>query len=293
MMENGKPGKSVAVLRRQFLLDAARMACGVGLLGLGVGLYAKQAKALPPLAIRPPGALAEKDFLGACIRCGLCVRDCPYDILSLAKPEEPVATGTPYFVARQLPCEMCEDIPCVKACPTGALDHSLTDINKARMGLAVLVDQENCLNFLGLRCDICYRICPVIDKAITLEPRVNTRTGKHTLFIPVVHSDACTGCGKCEKACPLEVAAIKVYPTELAKGEPGRHYRLGWVEKEKAGGSLVAPDAQHQYNLPEGMRYESGKGLIPGEAPPAAPPPASAAPGAQPGLPKALQGGKL
>lgn len=289
-MKAEKPRKaSAAAARRQFLLDSARMACGVGLLGIGIGLYAKQAKALPPLAVRPPGALAERDFLGACIRCGLCVRDCPYDILSLAKPEEPVATGTPYFVARQLPCEMCEDIPCVKACPTGALDHELTDIGKAKMGLAVLVDQENCLNFLGLRCDICYRICPLIDKAITLEQQLNPRTGKHALFIPVVRSDACTGCGKCEKGCPLEVAAIKVYPIELAKGEPGKHYRLGWVEKEKAGGSLVAPDVQHQYNLPEGMRYESGKGLLPSEAPPAAPPSSPAAPG----LPKALQGGKL
>ena len=156
MDNENKP--SVAA-RRQFLADTARMACGVGLLGLGVGLYAQHAKALPPAAIRPPGALREADFSAACIRCGLCVRDCPYNILHLAKPEEPVSTGTPYFVARQLPCEMCEDIPCVKACPTGALDHSLKDINKAKMGLAVLVDHETCLNFLGLRCDICYRVC--------------------------------------------------------------------------------------------------------------------------------------
>ena len=293
-METDKPRKAsaAAAARRQFLLDSARMACGVGLLGIGIGLYAKQAKALPPLALRPPGALKEQDFLGACVRCGLCVRDCPYDILSLATPEEPVSTGTPYFVARQLPCEMCEDIPCVKACPTGALDHKLTDIGKAKMGLAVLVDQENCLNFLGLRCDICYRICPLIDKAITLEQQLNARTGKHALFIPVVHSDQCTGCGKCEKGCPLEVAAIKVFPLYMAKGQLSSHYRLGWVEKEKAGGSLVAPDVQHQYNLPEGMRYESGKGLIPGGEAPAVPP-GSAAPGTQPGLPKALQGGKL
>ena len=44
--------KSALAARRQFLLDAARMAGGVGMLGLGVGLYAKQAKALPPAAIR-------------------------------------------------------------------------------------------------------------------------------------------------------------------------------------------------------------------------------------------------
>src|SRR5512139_3519303 len=103
------------------LRPAGRVACGVGLLGLGMGLYARHAKALPPAAIRPPGALAESEFSAACIRCGMCVRDCPYDILHLAKPEEPMSTGTPYFVARQAPCEMCEDIPCIKACPTGAL----------------------------------------------------------------------------------------------------------------------------------------------------------------------------
>lgn len=278
--------KSRGSARRQFLTDTARMACGVGLLGLGLGLYARHATALPPAAIRPPGALPESEFAGACIRCGMCVRDCPYDILHLAKPEEPMSTGTPYFVARQAPCEMCEDIPCVKACPTGALDHALTDINKSRMGLAVLVDQETCLNFLGLRCDICYRVCPVIDKAITLEPQNNARTGKHTLFIPVVHSDACTGCGKCEKACPTEIAAIKVFPLYMAKGQLSAHYRLGWVEKEKAGGSLVAPDVEHQYNLPEGMKYEHGKGL-------SVSPSGDGAPGAAPGLPKALQGDRL
>ncbi|MCO6413500.1 MAG: ferredoxin-type protein NapG [Thiogranum sp.] len=249
--------------RRRFLVDAARTASGVALLGLGVGLYSRQAASLPSQAIRPPGALAEDSFTGACIRCGLCVRDCPYDTLSLATLGDGVATGTPYFVARDVPCEMCEDIPCVKACPTGALDPALTDIDDARMGLAVLIDEENCLNFQGLRCDVCYRICPSINKAITLERQHNERSGKHAVFIPTVHSSDCTGCGKCEKACVLEEAAIKVLPMHLAKGELGGHYRWGWKEKQKAGGSLVAPDQQHQYNLPQGQRYDyEGDGLI-------------------------------
>jgi ferredoxin-type protein NapG len=262
---------TTAASRRQFLHDSARMACGVGLLGLGIGFHARSAKALPPTALRPPGAGAEGEFLGACIRCGLCVRDCPPQILALAKPESAVPVGTPSFTARSGPCEMCEDIPCVKACPTGALDHALTDIARSRMGVAVLVDHETCLNFLGLRCDVCYRVCPLIDKAITLELRHNTRTGSHTVFEPVVHSDACTGCGKCEAACVLEVAAIKVFPMALAKGQLGSHYRLGWEEKKKAGGSLVAPDTEHRYNLPEGLKYESGKGLSSTAANPAAP----------------------
>jgi ferredoxin-type protein NapG len=237
-MKSNSPKTNVA--RRQFLFDSAKMACGVGMLGLGLGLYAKQSKALPALALRPPGALPEDDFLGACIRCGLCVRDCPYNTLELAKPEAPVATGTPYFTARNIPCEMCEDIPCVKACPTKALDHTLTDINKAKMGVAVLIDHETCLNFLGLRCDVCYRVCPVIDKAITLDMVPNSvRTGRHAMFLPTVHSEHCTGCGKCEKSCVLEEAAIRVLPPKLAKGELGKHYRVGWEEQKKAGHSLI------------------------------------------------------
>ncbi len=249
--------------RRQFLGNLLRTACGVGLVGMGLGLYAQRAASLPAQVIRPPGALPEEAFLGACIRCGLCVRDCPYDILSLAAIGEPTATGTPYFIARTGPCEMCEDIPCIKACPTNALDHSLTDIEASRMGLAVLVDQESCIAFQGLRCEVCFNICPIRGRAISLDLQHNARSGKHALFIPVVHSDACTGCGLCERACILEEAAIKVFPTHLAKGELGKHYRLGWREKARKGEALVSPDAEHHYNLPEGVQYDlQGEGLI-------------------------------
>jgi ferredoxin-type protein NapG len=249
--------------RRRFLSDGARFAGVALVMSLGLGLHVRQARALPPAALRPPGARSEPDFLGACVRCGLCVRACPYNTLSLSTFDSDVPAGTPFFAARSVPCELCEDIPCVAACPTGALDKHLTNINDARMGLAVLVDHENCLNWQGLRCDVCYRVCPLIDKAITLELHENPRTGKHALFIPTVHSDACTGCGKCEKACVLEEAAIKVLPLALARGELGHHYRLGWEEKQKAGQSLVAPDTEHQYNLPPGYKYEfDGRGLV-------------------------------
>ena len=228
-----------SLARRKFINSVAAAAGGGCLLALGAGLVARQASALPAQAVRPPGALAEEDFLAACVRCGLCVRDCPYGTLRLSDLGDPVATGTPYFTARDVPCEMCEDIPCVKACPTGALDRQLTDITKSRMGLAALVDQENCLNFLGLRCDVCYRVCPVIDKAITLELRHNPRSDRHALLLPTVHSDACTGCGKCEKSCVLPEAAIKVFPRKLAQGALPAHYRKGWEEKARQGESLI------------------------------------------------------
>lgn len=229
--------------RRTLLSAGLRAACGAGLTALLLAVPGHR-RAGAAVALRPPGALAEDAFLSACVRCGLCVRDCPYDTLHLSELGDGPAVGTPFFTARKVPCEMCETIPCAAACPTGALDKSLSDIKQARMGVAVLVGHETCLNYLGLRCDVCYRVCPLTDQAITLEMHHNERTGKHAFLLPIVHTDQCTGCGKCEKACVLEEAAIKVLPHALAVGELGRHYRLGWKEKEKAGKALIDDNLQ-------------------------------------------------
>lgn len=186
-------------------------------------LLRQQARAAPR-AIRPPGAGHDDDFNAHCIKCGQCVQACPYDSLRLAAAGEAVPIGTPYFIPREIPCYMCPDIPCRQACPTGALDPDLEDINAARMGLAV-IDIEHCLSWQGLRCEVCHRECPVKNQAITvaLQPR---RVSKHAMFVPMVHSAHCTGCGICENACPTEEAAIRVVPPELVQGKLGEHYRL-------------------------------------------------------------------
>jgi ferredoxin-type protein NapG len=221
--------------RRQFLLQTSQLACGTIFGSVLLAGYASNAAANKNAQVlRPPGALAEKAFLAACSRCGLCVRACPWGTLSLATWLDVAANGTPYFDARKVPCEMCEDIPCIPACPTGALAHSLTNIDDARMGLAVLIDRETCLNLLGLRCDVCYRVCPAIDKAITLEKRQNPRLDYHAILEPVVHAEHCTGCGKCEHACVLDEAAIKVLPQTLAKGKLGDHFRNPWQSQQSA-----------------------------------------------------------
>lgn len=212
--------------RREFL---ARLGQGAAVAASGGLIWSyllrEQAQATPA-AIRPPGALAETDFNATCIKCGQCVRACPYDTLRLAPVGADVPVGTPYYTPREVPCYMCVDIPCTAACPTGALDPGLNDINAARMGLAV-IDIENCLSWQGLRCEICHRVCPVQGEAITVEhhPR---RLSKHAMFVPVVHSDACTGCGLCESACPTDEAAIRILPPQLVQGKIGAHYRLGW-----------------------------------------------------------------
>ncbi|WP_043421245.1 ferredoxin-type protein NapG [Azonexus hydrophilus] len=257
-----------SLARRKFLNGIAAAAGGGALLSLVPLLAARPAGANPAQALRPPGALNEPDFLAACVRCGLCVRDCPYDTLVLAPVGGEVTGGTPYFKARSIPCEMCEDIPCVKACPTGALNPKLTDIHDARMGLAVLSDHETCLNYLGLRCDVCYRVCPVIDKAITLESIHNPRSDRHALLLPTVHSDHCTGCGKCEAACVLPEAAIKVMPVALAKGALPDHYRKGWEEKARHGSSLIGDQVEMPVRGLEDKAY--GDVRVDRDAPPPA-----------------------
>jgi ferredoxin-type protein NapG len=252
----------MAISRRAFFINSAKLATTSALIATGLVSYSKYAYSISATAIRPPGALTEKDFISACIRCGLCVNDCPFPTLSLATEKDDIAIGTPFFTARDAACEMCDDIPCVKACPTGALDKGLTDINKAKMGLARIVDTEGCIAYQGLRCEVCFNVCPIRGKAITIEMKHNKRSGKHTLFIPIVNYDHCTGCGKCEEACIMEKSVIKVLPIHLAMGKRQDHYKLGWEEKQKAGKSLVSPDIEHQYNLPEGKKYDlQGEGL--------------------------------
>jgi len=160
--------------------------------------------------LRPPGALEEKRFQGACVRCGKCVQACPYRSIKLAGPDAGAGIGTPVIIAREEPCYLCPDLPCARACPSGALDKELQEIEKVQMGTAVIVDRENCLSLRGLRCEVCYNNCPLIDKAITIEPRHNIRTGTHTIMEPVVHRDKCVGCGICEKTCVREKPVIAV-----------------------------------------------------------------------------------
>jgi ferredoxin-type protein NapG len=220
-----------------------------GLLWAG---YAEKAKS-SPLTLRPPAALPEDDFLRTCIKCGLCAEAClnresnidketgkPRPAtLKMAKAQDDATIGTPFFVPVDVPCYMCEDIPCVPVCPTGALDpvtvtneQGELDFKMMDMGIAV-VDPNSCIAFWGIQCDACYRACPLLDEAIKLEYGRNERTGKHAFLMPVVEMNICTGCGLCEKACVTEKPAIFIQPRELALGKPGAHYVKGWDQKDQ------------------------------------------------------------
>ncbi len=239
MMNNKQNTKT----RRDLLKTMFR---GAGLLGIGGAVWGTAAEKLKAsdLVLRPPGAVTEESFVKACLRCGTCVEACPYDTLKLATADDHAPVGTPYFTPRNMPCYMCPDVPCVPVCPSGALDlksiarringlpTNEPDINKARMGVAV-VDKEACLAYWGIQCDACYRACPLMGEAITLELKRNQRTGKHAFLEPVVHRDVCTGCGLCEHACVTEKAAVFVLPRSIATGKVGEHYIKGWDRNDE------------------------------------------------------------
>jgi ferredoxin-type protein NapG len=106
------------------------------------------------------------------------------------------------------------------------------------------------------------------------------------MLLPTVHSDACTGCGKCEKSCVLPEAAIKVFPRQLAQGALPAHYRKSWEEKARHGGSLIGEQVEMPVRGFEGSTagraatetVTAPTGSAPA-APSVAPPPAKAAAG--------------
>jgi ferredoxin-type protein NapG len=145
--------------------------------------------------LRPPGALfPDPAYLAACTGCEKCVTACPPRALFMAAVDgRPVAVLSP---ARQ-PCLLCDGLPCIAACPDGAL-APLAAPRHVRIGVA-LVDPRRCVTFAGRACDACLAACPLPDVAIR---QIHGR--------PMVIPDGCTGCGLCEAACPERPRAITV-----------------------------------------------------------------------------------
>jgi ferredoxin-type protein NapG len=65
----------------------------------------------------------------------------------------------------------------------------------------------------------------------------------------------------------LPEAAIKVFPLKLAQGKLPEHYRKGWEEKEKHGGSLIGDQVQMPTRRPDELKPEAKPGLNSGWKP--------------------------
>ncbi|NQU65730.1 MAG: 4Fe-4S dicluster domain-containing protein [SAR324 cluster bacterium] len=151
-MSDGKFKKLVS--RRKFIKTSTVVAVG--------GVVTFGAVSVPLLRsekslLRPPGALAEERFLASCIKCGQCLQVCPPKVIDLAGIDQGFGIGTPYIVAREGGCILCAGLPCVLACPTGALDHQISGGKEAEMGLAVISQPQTCLSIQGVN-DLVYTL---------------------------------------------------------------------------------------------------------------------------------------
>ena len=160
--------------------------------------------------IRPPGAQEEKDFSSRCVKCGRCIEACPYAAIVPASADAGSAVGAPTLDLRNQACRLCHDFPCAAACPTDAL-RDVAAVEDVDMGHAV-IDEDLCIALQGMRCEVCYRACPLIDRAITIDYRLREGDSIHSVFAPVIDEQACVGCGLCVERCVIgqPEVAIKV-----------------------------------------------------------------------------------
>lgn len=160
--------------------------------------------------IRPPGAQEEKGFSSRCVKCGRCIEACPYAAIVPASADAGSAVGSPTLDLRNQACRLCHDFPCAAACPTDAL-RDVAAVEDVDMGHAV-IDEDLCIALQGMRCEVCYRACPLIDRAITIDYRLREGDSIHSVFAPVIDEQACVGCGLCVERCVIgqPEVAIKV-----------------------------------------------------------------------------------
>ena len=199
-----KPYQSkVDLNRRQFLQTGAASVIAVGLLNLPLPNKDKKERLL-----RPPGALAEDEFLDRCIRCEECVRICSTngaclqpgsihtDLRQLWVPEANMRTGY---------CEYNCNL-CTQVCPTRAIQPlTLAEKQKTVIGIAVF-NKNICIPYeRNENCMVCEEHCPTEKKAIQFNiKQVKQADGSvKEVKYPYVIRELCIGCGICENKCPL------------------------------------------------------------------------------------------
>ncbi|THB78679.1 MAG: 4Fe-4S binding protein [Desulfobacteraceae bacterium] len=159
-----------------------------------------------PDLVRPPGALTESEFLNRCIKCGLCMKICPTNVIQPAMFEAGIeGLWTPRLDFR-LGTSGCQHncIACGYVCPTAAIrplpldvrmgTGSFTDTGPVRIGTA-FVDRGRCLPWaMTTPCIVCQENCPVSPKAITTRTVLEPVPGMEKLMVTrmkskTIHTD--------------------------------------------------------------------------------------------------------
>jgi NAD-dependent dihydropyrimidine dehydrogenase PreA subunit len=140
---------------------------------------------------------------------------CPTGALQVNLVESGIeAAGTPVFVPRlgfcQYSCNACGQI-----CPVGAIPALELKEKQTKIIGKAYIDHDRCIAWADHQtCIVCEEMCPLPNKAISLESgEFSSPTGDTmTISLPVVNREVCIGCGICENKCPVAgEAAIRVY----------------------------------------------------------------------------------
>lgn len=227
--ELGRPrmGAPLDLGRRRVMASGAAGVAGALLLRthpLGGG------RSFNPELVRPPGSLAEAEFLARCIRCGECMKICPSNAIHPAAWEAGLeGAWSPVMKMTVGYCEF-ECTLCSQVCPTGAIRPlELAAKQAIRIGLAY-IDRNRCLPYAyGRACIVCEEHCPTPKKAIWLEQVEVAGPGGERVTVAQPHVDAelCIGCGICTNKC-------------VVQGEPAVLVR-GVGETRNAGNGVMLP----------------------------------------------------
>jgi polyferredoxin len=166
--------------------------------------------------IRPPGSVAEDEFLRRCIKCDQCIRVCPTNVLQPALFEAGLeGLWTPIMISKMGWCELNCTL-CSQVCPTGAI-REISIVEKLGIGPfeakgpiktgTAFYNQGRCLPWaMDTSCVVCEEVCPVSPKAIfTRNVEVTDRWGATIeLKRPYIDPVKCIGCGICEHECPVK-----------------------------------------------------------------------------------------
>jgi len=196
-----------------------------------------------PRLLRPPGALAEEEFLRRCVRCQQCVKACPTNGLQPALTEAGwEGLWTPVLAPTLGPCaEACTY--CGQVCPTGAIaPFTLAEKQHLFIGTA-RIDRSRCLAWGEDReCLVCDEVCAYRAIEMREEPGAKAKR-------PFIIDEICVGCGLCENKCPIQPdAAIKVYNM----GDKRHWSRRRQAEWRQTGRRSDAGPDSTGYPYPEG-----------------------------------------
>ncbi len=200
-----EPVKTSLLTRRAYLGTV-----GIGtLFTLWLHMTGKS-KASTPQLLLPPGALPQDKFIKQCVRCNACIRICPTQTLEPVEIDNGFSQyQVPHLVARRGGC-LYECNKCGSSCPNGAIHPlPLPEKRRVNIGIAVL-NKSRCVPHVNNQpCMSCIASCP-FEAISGKESGVLTKWGGQ-LVDPAVNHDRCTGCGRCEAACPLHGnAAIRI-----------------------------------------------------------------------------------